>query len=171
MKKLSFQVTMVVTLIVILSIFGCKKENDVTLDEAQKTEITDTIMKLTNKLFEAGRNLDFDKMYNHFSDNTITIENGKIGYSWENQKKKTAEMLPNIEEYKLTIDKMSVDVLSPNIAILYGNYSFALSIKSGNVIKGKNALTWVFNKEKKLWKVRHVHISAPPAPQPKTEDE
>ena len=65
--------------------FGCQKgeevTEEVTLDEAKKSEIAETIKELTAEVFNAGSR-DLDEMFSYFSDNTITIEYGKIDYSW-----------------------------------------------------------------------------------------
>ena len=163
MKKL----LMIIPLVILLCFaFGCQKQaeevaEEVTLDEAKKAEITETIKQLTEKIFEAGSR-DLDEMFSYFSDNTITIEHGKIDYSWEEHKKNAREMMANIVEYKFTMDEIEVDVLSADVAILYGFYSYMMKDKSDNAFDGKNAWTWVFNHEEGRWKIRHTHVSAPP---------
>ena len=87
MKKLF----MILPLVLVLCFtFGCKQgeevADEVTLDEAKKSEITETIKELTAEVFNAGSR-DLDEMFSYFSDNTITIEHGKIDYSWEEHKK------------------------------------------------------------------------------------
>ena len=158
MKKL----LMVIPLAILLCFtFGCEQEDDDELDEPQKAKIVETIKKLTGEIFEAG-NRDLDEMYNYFSDNTIAIENGKINYSWEEHKKNAHEMMASIVESKFTMSEIEVDVLSDDVAVVYGLYSYMMKDKSDNTFEGENAQTWVFNYEEDRWKIRHVHVSAPP---------
>ncbi len=157
---------MVIPLVILFCFtFGCQQgeevAEEVTLDEAKKAEITETIKQLTEKVFEAGSR-DLDEMFSYFSDNTITIEHGKIDYSWEEHKKNAREMMANIVEFKATMGEIEVDVLSADVAVLYGFYSYMMKDKSDNTFEGKNAWTWVFNFEEEKWKIRHVHISALP---------
>ena len=161
MKK----ILMIIPLVILLCFtFGCQKgeevAEEVTLDEAKKAEITETIKQLTEEAFEAGSR-DLDEMFSYFSDNTITIEHGKIDYSWEEHKKVAREQMTNIEEAKFTINEMAVDVLSSDVVILYGIYHFVMTDKSGNSFTGNHAWTWVFYQEEGRWKIRHVHVSAP----------
>ena len=141
--------------------FGCQQEDDDEFDEAQKAEISETIKQLTKEAFEAGSSNDLDEMFSYFSNNTITIEHGKIDYTWEEHKKAAREHMTNIEEAKFTINEMAVDVLSSDVAILYGIYHFMMTDKSGNSFTGSQAWTWVFYQEEGIWKIRHVHVSAP----------
>ena len=139
---------------------GCQdKEAMAELEEPQKAKIVETIKKLTEEVFEGGSR-DLDEMFSYFSDNTITIEHGKIDYSWEEHKKSAREMMANIVEYKYTMGEIEVDVLSADVAVLYGFYSYMMKDKSDNTFEGKNAWTFVFNYEGDGWKIRHVHISA-----------
>lgn len=140
---------------------GCQQEDDDELDEAQKAEISETIKQLTEEAFELGSR-DLDEMFSYFSDNTITLEMGKIDYSWEEHKKNAQEMMANIVESKFNIDEMEVDVLSSDVAIIYGIYHYSMTDKSGNTFEGKNAWTWIFSLEEQVWKIRHVHVSTPP---------
>ncbi len=140
--------------------FGCEQEDDDELDEAQKAEISETIKQLTEEAFKAGSSNDLDRMYTYFSDNAIAIEMGKIDYSWEEHKKVAREQMTNLEELKFIIDEMEVDILSSDVAILYGIYHYSMTDKSGNTFEGKNAWTWVFSLEEQGWKIRHIHVSA-----------
>ena len=161
MKKL----LMILPLVFLLCFtFSCQKAEEVaeevTLDEAKKSEIADTIKELTAEVFNAGSR-DLDEMFSYCSDNTITIEHGKIDYSWEEHKKNAKAMMANIVDYKSTMGDVEVDVLSADVAILYGFYSYRITDESDNIFEGTNAWTWVFVDEEGSWKIRHVHISAP----------
>lgn len=161
MKKSVQKISMAITLLLLFCLtFGCQ-QGKVTLDEEQKAEITETVKQLTKEAFEAGSSNDLERMFSYFSNNTITLEHGEIDYSWEEHKKAAREMMANIAEAKFTIDEMAVDVLSPDVAILYGKYHFSMTDKSGNTLKGNQAWTWVFYQEEGGWKIRHVHVSAP----------
>ena len=144
--------------------FSCQKAEEVaeevTLDEAKKSEIADTIKELTAEVFNAGSR-DLDEMFSYCSDNTITIEHGKIDYSWEEHKKNAKAMMANIVDYKHTMGEVEVDVISTDVAILYGFYSYMMKNTSDNIFEGKDAWTWVFVNEEGTWKIRHVHVSAP----------
>lgn len=156
---------MIIPLVILLCFtFGCQKGEEVaeeaTLDEAKKSEIAETIKELTAEVFNAGIR-DLDETFSYFSDNTIAIEHGKIDYSWEEHKKNAKVMMANIVDYKLTMGEVEVDVLSADVAILYGFYSYMMKDKSDNIFEGTNAWTWVFVNEEGSWKIRHVHLSTP----------
>lgn len=159
MKKL-FMILSLVFLICFS--FSCQDKKEETLGEAQKAEIAETVKQLTKEAFEAGFNNELDRMFSYCSDNTITLEMGKIDYSWEEHKKNAQEMMANILESKFIIDEMEVDVLSSDVAIIYGIYHYSMTDKSGNTFEGKNAWTWVFSLEEQGWKIRHIHVSTPP---------
>ncbi len=144
--------------------FACQQgeelAEEVTIDETKKSEIAETIKELTANVFNAGSR-DLDEMFSYFSDNTITIEYGKIDYSWEEHKKNAKAMMANIVDFKHTMGDVDVDVLSEDVAILYGFYSYMMKDKSDNIFEGTNAWTWVYVNEQGSWKIRHVHVSAP----------
>jgi len=160
MKKSLTQLSLVISLCFLLCFSVSCQQGKVTLDESQKAEITETIKQLTKEIFEAGSNNELDRMFSYFSDNTITIEHGTIDYSWEEHKKIAHEMMANMVELKYTMGEIEVDVLSADVAVLYGFYSYMMKDKSDNTFEGKDAWTWVFNYEEDEWKIRHVHISA-----------
>ncbi|MFC2161931.1 YybH family protein [Acidobacteriota bacterium] len=160
MKKLFMNLLLV---LVLCFTFSCKNGEEVVgeLDEAQKAKISETVKQLSREAYEMGSSNDLDRMYTHFSDKAITIEMGKIDYSWEHKKKVALELMANFEESKFIIDEMEVDVLSSDVAIVYGIYQFSMTDKSGNTFAGKNAWTWVFSLEEQSWKIRHIHVSTP----------
>ncbi len=161
MKKL---ITIIPLVFLLCFTFSCQQgeevAEEVTLDEAKKSEIAETIKELTAEVFKAGGR-DLDEMFSYFSDNTITIEHGKIDYSWEEHKKNAKAMMANIVDYKYTMGEVEVDVLSADVAILYGFNSYMVKDTSDNIFEGTDAWTWVYVNEEGSWKIRHVHISSP----------
>jgi uncharacterized protein (TIGR02246 family) len=150
-------------LLTILALFivSCQPMEDA-LTDLEKQEIANTIKQVTQENFTIVSQLDTAQIYSGFSQQTTVAYDGKLVESWESQMKYGKALYANLSEAKLTISEMKVDVLSRDVAVLYGTYHYSYTDKSGNTMTGNPAWTWVFARENDRWMVRHAHISNSP---------
>lgn len=153
--------TIIIALIAIC-IFSCQqqKTGSISLD---KNKIVEEVRLVNNSIYEAGNDKNPAKLYSHFSDSVTGIFDGLVMDSWENHKKNGHAFFAKQKEIKYHIDSIySIDVISPDVAILAGAYSISAIDTTGNSINSSHAWTYVFNKQNEEWKVVSFHQSTKP---------
>ena len=164
--------TKLIMLTIVMGLYSCQQPtNELTdaatneLTDADRERITEEIRLLTNSIFEAASRKDIDQVYANFSDKVTGAFPGTIMESWEEHKQQSAEFFAMQETVEYKIENMNIDVLSSNVAVLLGKYTFIATDTTGTTINSSSAWTYVFNKENGKWKIVHFHISDPPSPQ------
>jgi uncharacterized protein (TIGR02246 family) len=139
--------------------FGCQQETQST--SMDKSKIAEEIRQVTNSIYQAASTKDADKVYSYFSNSVTGVFNGVIMDSWDEHKKAGHSFFAAQKEMKFTIDSIySIDVISPDVAILTGRYTLTATDTIGNAVNSSPAWTYVYNKQNGKWKVVHFHESS-----------
>lgn len=148
-----------ILIVAVVSCFYSCQRQTIKLTDAEQNNIIEEIRQTTDSIFAAGNNRDHKQIDIHFSDNATGAWNGSIIESWEKQKKQGHSYYAGLEKVSYTIDTISIDVLSPDVAILVGKYKYSATDTAGKVSSSSPAWTYVFNKQEGKWKIVHFHVS------------
>jgi hypothetical protein len=102
-------------------------------------------------------------MFSYYGANTTLLSDGKSD-PWPSHQANARVFYGTLQNAEVKPLEYSVDVLSPTAAVWHGTYSYKLTDKTGKVLQGSAANTWVFSREPTGWRIVHVHISNPPPP-------
>ena len=150
---------------IIVVISSCQQPEN-TLSAYSRDAIIKEIKQTTDSIFTAANNRDANNIYNYFSDNTTGVFNGSIMPSWEDHKKQERAYFATLEELNFKLDTISIDVLSPEIAVLFGKMKMTATDTSGKNLNSALAWTYLYHKIEGRWKVVHFHTSEAPLSNP-----
>lgn len=154
--------TKLIMLTIVMGLYSCQRPTN-ELTDTERERITEEIRQLTNSIFEGANRKDIDQVYANFSDKVTGAFPGTIMESWEEHKQESANFYAKQEFVDYKIENMNIDVLSSDVAVLLGKYTFIATDTTGVTINSSSAWTYVFNKENGKWKIVHFHISDPPS--------
>ena len=154
--------TKLIMLTIVMGLYSCQRPTN-ELTDTERERITKEIRQITNSIFDGASRKDVD--YAYFSDKVTGAFPGTIMESWEEQKREATKFYAKQETVEYKIENMNIDVLSSDVAVLLGKYTFIATDTTGATINSLLTWTYVFNKENGKWKVVHFHISNPPSPQ------
>ena len=129
------------------------------LTDVQRAAIIDELIQLTNASYEAINKLDLENAYTYFSPRTTAVINGMIVKSWEEHKLQGKAFLASLREANYVIEELKVDVITRDVAIVIGRYSFTAIDTVGNEANAMPAWSWVFARQDGEWKIIHTHVS------------
>lgn len=143
-------------------LFSCKQEKTGSA-EFDKNRIAEEVRQVNSSIYNAGNEKDAAKLYSYFSDSVKGVFDGSVMGSWEEHKKEGHAFFAKQKELKYTIDSIySIDVISPDVAVLIGTYTMSATDTSGTFINSSHAWTYVFNRIDDKWKVVSFHQSTKP---------
>lgn len=148
-----------IMLAIVTCLCSCQKSST-ELSEGQRNKIVAEINQFTNTTFAAANEKNAEKFYLSFSDSTTGVFNGTWIDSWKEFKIGGAAFYNSLNKIEYTITNSKVDVLSNNVALIYGQYKLSAVDTAGNQINESSAWTWVCNRQNDQWKIVHVHGSS-----------
>lgn len=152
-----------IMLTIVMVLYSCQLPTN-ELTDAERESIKTEIKQITNSIYESGNRKDLVQLYSNFSDKTTGIFSGTIMESWGQHKQQAPDFFAKQKQIEYKIENMSVDVLSRDVAVLFGKYTMTATDTTGITINSTPAWTYVFTKENRKWKVIHFHVSDPPSP-------
>jgi len=130
--------------------------------DARRAAIADTIRSLGDAAFAAVSNRDLDRLFELFDPAVSFINEGDFIKSWEQHQANSRMFFRTLKSIQMEPFDYRVEVLSPDVAVWSGRYRFTQVDSAGVTTTGTNAQSWVFQREASGWRIRHIHISAPP---------
>ncbi len=116
-------------------------------------------------LAEAVKALNHEKYFSYFDEDTFSAlnEDGTVLHSFAAFKGMYLPQVQYIQRYQsLTFDKVKIDIIDPNTAILMNEYTAEVVLKSGETVNASGAGTQVWSKRTGTWKLVNVSSSAKP---------
>ena len=131
------------------------------LTTEQHGEIAKTVEALVESTFQALNQLDADRFYSHFSDATLHAMNGLVVPSWHDHMEQGRKFIASLREAHYELGEARVEVLTPDVAVWLGTWSFAATDKGGAKTSAVAAQTFVCARQSGTWKIVHSHVSEP----------
>ena len=132
----------------------------VTLSSSQRSAIADSVRRITDSVFAAGRRRDLDRMFSFYGASTTLLHDGKPE-NWREHQSGARAFYKTLRAVDVHPLDHQIDVLSPTVAVWRGQYAYSFTDTAGHVTAGMAANTWVLVREADGWRIVHVHISDP----------
>ena len=133
------------------------------MSPAQQKAVADSVRTVTDSVWAAGNRRDLDRLFGFYSVNCTLLQDGRPD-PWPAHQAAARVFYSSLQAAEVRPLDYGIDVLSPTVAVWHGTYSYKLTDKTGKVISGAAANTWVLHREPGGWRIVHVHISNPPVP-------
>ena len=130
---------------------------------ATNESIVREVTELSRTLFQMGSAMDLDTLFAHYDEDTVYLHNGK-SVEWEQHQEQMRALFGSLAGALFEPLDFQVFPMGPEAALWTGRYRYELKQRTGEVITGKGAQTWVFRRSGGKWLIMHVHESDEAAP-------
>ena len=134
------------------------------MSDESKSRIESEVMQIFEDFFRIAQTLDFDRFLSFFdhSEATTWIDDGFFARSWDGLYTALHPLFSRWATLELHIEHVHVDILAPGVVAVTGKVTMAGTFKTGEVIRLRQAGTYVLIQRDGEWKFRHLQASNMP---------
>jgi uncharacterized protein (TIGR02246 family) len=131
------------------------------MSDAQKAALGDSVKAVAVGMVDRMNQGDMTSGWTMYSTDPKAryVENGMVHPSLDAMKKMSADMMPNIEKFRIDIDATDAIVLGPDAVLINSPFHMTMKPKGKSEYTGQGVWTGIFQRKDGKWELVATHES------------